>query len=380
MKTVAIFSTTRGDISILSPLIKEIQRQKNLNYLFFIGGTHLKKDYGNTINEIKKIKIKVRDKFNYIIKGDSCKNILSSLSDCHEVVSKIFEKYKFDIVCILGDRFEKLAIVNNSIIYKKPLIHLHGGEITEGVIDNQIRQMISKAAHLHFVICEQYKQNLIFIGENVKRIFNYGSLAVDTIKNIKEISKSKLFKFLNLNENIPVILLTYHPTTLENKISNKKQIKNIFDSLKNKKFQIIVTSPGHEVGRLEIENYIRKFTIKNKKIIYIKSLGHKLLFNLLPHCEFMIGNSSAGIIEAPFFRIPTINIGDRQKGRYMHKSIINSNYSVSSIAQAIRKACSNSFKIKVKKVNYIFGSGNAAKKIVKKINNLKINQKLLRKK
>jgi GDP/UDP-N,N'-diacetylbacillosamine 2-epimerase (hydrolysing) len=380
MKTVAIFSSTRGDMSILSPLIKKINQEKKVKYLFFVGGTHLIKYYGKTVDEIKDLKINIKAKFDYLVPGNKNKNFIESLSRAEKSISKIFSKYNFDFVCILGDRFEKLAIVNNAIIYNKPIMHLHGGEITEGVIDNQIRNMITKASHLHFVICENYKNNIIKMGENKKRVFNFGSLAVENMKNIKKIPKKKLFHNLGLNINIPTILLTYHPVTLEKKISGLKQIKNIFKAIDNFNFQTLITAPGHEVGRSEIENFIKQKVKKNKKFVYIRSLGYKKLFNLMPHCKFVIGNSSSGIIEAPFLRVPTINIGDRQKGRFMHASVLNSNYEYNKIKKSIEKIFSTSFKKRLKKFKYLFGNGNSSKKIIEKIIKTKIDQNFLRKK
>ena len=174
-------------------------------------------------------------------------------------------------------------------------------------------------------------------------------------------------------------MLTYHPVTIENKISTLQQVKNIFYNLIKKKFQIIVTSPGHESGRSIIENYIKKLSKEFNQIKYIDSLGHEALFNILPYCKFVIGNSSSGIIEVPYFKIPTINIGDRQKGRYMHLSVINTGYSKQSIVKAINLACNVNFNKKIKRMKYNFGTGNTAKKIIKKIKNLNINQDLLRK-
>ena len=380
MKTIAIFSSTRGDMSILSPLIKKINQDKKIKYLFFVGGTHLVENYGKTVDEIKDLKIKIKAKFNYLVPGNENKNFVESLGRAHKSISKIFSKYNFDFVCILGDRFEKLAIVNNSIIYNKPIIHLHGGEVTEGVIDNQIRNMITKASHLHFVICEKYKNNIINMGENRKRVFNFGSLAVDNMKIIKKIPKKRLFHNLGLNINIPTILLTYHPVTLEKKISGLKQIKNIFKAIDNFDFQTLITAPGHEIGRSEIENFIKRKAKKDKKIVYIKSIGHKNLFNLMPHCKFVIGNSSSGIIEAPFLRVPTINIGDRQKGRFMHASVINCSYEYNKIKRSIEKRFSNSFKKRLKKFKYFFGKGNSSNRIIEKIKKTKIDQSFLRKK
>lgn len=380
MKKIAIFTTTRSDISILTPLIKKIKKSKKINYLLFVGGTHLNKDYGTTKKEILSDKITIHGYFDYLVKGDSKKRLSLSLANAHAQINNLFTKHKFDYVCVLGDRFEKMAVVNNAIIYNKPIIHLHGGEITEGVIDNQIRNMISKASHLHFVICESYKKQLIKMGEKKNRIFNLGSLAIDLIKSVKKLSKTVLSNKLNINLNIPMIILTYHPVTLENKISEKTQIKNIFDALKKTNYQIIVTAPGHEHGRKVIDDYIKNISLKNNKIFYIKSLGHDLLFNLLPHCAFMIGNSSSGIIEAPYFKIPTINVGERQKGRFKHTSVINCNYSMNSIRKAIKLVSSVKFKKRVYKSKFFFGNGNSSKKILNKILQTKITKEFLRKK
>ena len=240
--------------------------------------------------------------------------------------------------------------------------------------------MITKAPHLHFVICEKYKNNIINMGENKKRVFNFGSLAVDNMKIIKKIPKKRLFHNLGLNINIPTILLTYHPVTLEKKISGLKQIKNIFKAIDNFDFQTLITAPGHEIGRSEIENFIKREAKKDKKIVYIKSIGHKNLFNLMPHCKFVIGNSSSGIIEAPFLRVPTINIGDRQKGRFMHASVINCSYEYNKIKRSIEKRFSNSFKKRLKKFKYFFGKGNSSNRIIEKIKKTKIDQSFLRKK
>ncbi len=379
-KKIAIFTTTRSDVSILTPLMKRIQKTRRLDYLFFVGGTHLNKTYGNTLNELRNNRLKVHGHFNYLDKGDNKRNLSKSLATAHQKVNEIFSKHQFDIVCILGDRFEKLAIVNNAIIYNKPIFHLHGGEITEGAIDNQIRNMISKSSQLHFVICNEYKKNLIKIGEKKNNIFNYGSLAVDAIQNIKIIKREILFKKLNLDHKLSTVILTYHPVTLENKISSANQIKNVLKILNKSNFQVVITAPGHENERSIMEKYIYLYSRNNHKIKYIKSLGHNLLFNLIPQCEFMIGNSSSGLIEVPYFKIPTVNIGDRQKGRVMHKSIINCSYSSSSIQKAINKAMSPKFKKKIIKQKYLFGNGGSSKKIVNKILTIRIDQEFLRKK
>ena len=177
MKTIGIFTTTRGDIAALTPLVEKINKSKKLKYLFFVGGTHLDSKFGATLDEIKSNKlIKITKIFKYKISNDNKKDLARSLADSNQIISKIFSKYKMDLICLLGDRFEKLSILNNAIIYQVPMFHLCGGEKTEGAIDEIIRHTFTKASHLHFTMCEEYRKNVIKMGEEKKRAVSYPHL------------------------------------------------------------------------------------------------------------------------------------------------------------------------------------------------------------
>ena len=379
MIKIAVFTTTRGDMAILSPLLFKMQKDKKIKPLLFVGGTHLNENFGKTVNEIKSNKLKIEGFFRYRNNQYNKLGLLKALSEAHTSVSKIFEKNNFDFVCVLGDRFEKLAIVNNAIIYNKPIIHLYGGEKSEGVIDEQVRHMITKGSHLHFVMCNTYKKNVQKMGEQKFRIFNVGTTAIDNLKNIKKISHKKILNDLKLNENKKYAIFTYHPVTLKKKVSTTEQLRNILSSLRDFDIQIIATYPGHENESDLIKKILKKEEKNNSNFTLIKSLGFKKLFSLLPHCSFVIGNSSSGITETPYFKKPTINIGERQNGRFFHKSIINSNYQKKQISNSIKKALSKNFNLKIKKMNYYFGSGKSSEKIIKIIKSIKIDQKFIRK-
>ena len=379
MIKIAVFTTTRGDMAILSPLLFKMQKDKKIKPLLFVGGTHLNENFGKTVNEIKSNKLKIEGFFRYRNNQYNKLGLLKALSEAHTSVSKIFEKNNFDFVCVLGDRFEKLAIVNNAIIYNKPIIHLYGGEKSEGVIDEQVRHMITKGSHLHFVMCNTYKKNVQKMGEQKFRIFNVGTTAIDNLKNIKKISYKKILNDLKLNENKKYAIFTYHPVTLKKKVSTTEQLRNILSSLRDFDIQIIATYPGHENESDLIKKILKKEEKNNNNFTLIKSLGFKKLFSLLPHCSFVIGNSSSGITETPYFKKPTINIGERQNGRFFHKSIINSNYQKKQISNSIKKALSKNFNLKIKKMNYYFGSGKSSEKIIKIIKSIKIDQKFIRK-
>ena len=245
------------------------------------------------------------------------------------------KRFKFDCVFIIGDRFEKLAEVNNSILFNKPIIHYSGGEETAGVIDDQVRHMITKSAHLHFVQCDKYKKNILRMGEESHRVFNVGNPLLENIKKIKFNNKENLFKKYKIDSKKPLSIFTYHPVTLKTNLSSIKQIQNIFETLKRFNIQFLITAPGHDHGRDVLLEYIQKRVKNNKNFFYVKSLGFKNLLNFYKYADFVIGNSSSGIYQAPFFKIPTINIGERQTGRYFHKSIINCGYTSKEIYEAV---------------------------------------------
>jgi UDP-hydrolysing UDP-N-acetyl-D-glucosamine 2-epimerase len=377
---VAFFTSTRGEISSLSPIIHQMYKTRGLKPLLFVGGTHLKKNYGYTVREIKKEKLKISSYFNYSIKGNSQSQLSNSLAKAHEKISKIFKRFKFDCVFIIGDRFEKLAEVNNSIVFNKPIIHYSGGEETAGVIDDQVRHMITKSAHLHFVQCDKYKKNILRMGEESHRVFNVGNPLLENIKKIKFNNKENLFKKYKIDSKKPLSIFTYHPVTLKTNLSSIKQIQNIFETLKRFNIQFLITSPGHDHGRDVLLGYIQKRVENNKNFFYVKSLGFKNLLNFYKYADFVMGNSSSGIYQAPFFKIPTINIGERQTGRYFHKSIINCGYKSKEIYKAVKKAQNPNFLKSLKKMKFMFGSGNTAKKIIQIIRKTKIDKKLIWKK
>ena len=366
---IAFFSSTRGDMSILKPLIDKVKKNKNTDYLFFVYGTHMNKSFGSTISEIKKIGLKITDKSNTVSSNDNFFGLSESLLLTQKFINKIFKNHNFDAVIILGDRVEKLPIINNALIYRKLIFHLHGGEITYGALDDQVRHMITKSAHLHFPICKEYKKNILNMAEERFRILNSGSLAIENLK-----------KFINNNEKKELVLLTFHPETLKGKFNWIKNFNIITKTLNKFNFKVVITAPGHEINTKKYINYIHKFVRKNKNFEFIPSLGYRNYFKILNKTLFVIGNSSSGIIEVPYFRIPTVNIGDRQKGRFFHQSIVSTNCREKNIKNSITKVVSKKFQKKILKMKLYFGKGDASDKILKFIlDNIKNQDKLINK-
>jgi len=379
MRKIGIFTTTRAEFGIFSALIREIDKHAELDYLLFVGGSHIAEEHGKTIQEISNLNFRITATFDFLLNDDKPVGLGKSCGIATYELANIFGNYCFDFCCILGDRFELISVVTNSILFKIPIIHLHGGEKSEGAIDEQIRHMITKAAHLHFTSCAEHSQNIRQIGESSWRIFNTGALGIDNIVNNNKIPQDELFRMMTLDPLKPTALMTYHPVTLEFTISPFEQIRDIFVALKKYDIQLVITAPNIDLDREQIISYIKQKISNNKNFHYFDSLGVIKYHSLIPHCHFVIGNSSSGIVEVPYFKIPTVNIGDRQKGRIRHRSVIDTGYTAKSITDGIEKALSLDFKRSLQNMALKFGDGNAAKKMIEIMKETKINQEFMRK-
>jgi len=379
MKTIGIFTTSRAEFGLLSSFIDTILQDDTLYLKLFVGGGHFLDKQGKSIKEIAERQY-TWIPFDFFLNTDSKKTLAQSMGIETFQLADIFAQHKFDFVCVLGDRIELLPIVQTSIIFGKPIIHIHGGEITEGALDDQVRHMITKASHLHFAACENYRQNIIKMGEEERRVFNVGALCIDSIKKTNPLSKKELFDKYQMDIGKPTILLTYHPVTLEFDVSTKMQVENLFSALDFYDFQLLITAPNIDAEHVSLFEIINREVKNHKEYYFCSSLGIINYHSMLSYVDFAIGNSSSGIVEVPYFKIPTVNIGDRQKGRIRHKSIIDTGYGVEDIKDGIAQAVEPRFRESLSDMDYKFGNGHAAEKIVEIIKKLPINSRLMRKK
>ena len=371
MKKICFITTSRADFGTINELIKVMIKNKKIKVNLIVSGNHGNKTFGSTVKEIKKHK-------NYGIIGTKifCNNknpvdVTKSFSESVKKISKILSNLRPDIFVVFGDRYEMLAATIAAYILRINIVHIAGGEKTAGSIDDGFRHSISKLSNLHFPVTNDYKKRLIQLGENPKTIFNYGSLNLTKIKNNKYLTKNELekkikFKFFKKN-----LIMTYHPDT----VKNKNSIQNlliVLNSLKNiKDTGIIITSPNADAKGVlmihQIKFFIKKHELKN--FLFVKSLGSQIFLSLLNVVDGIVGNSSSGISEAPFFGIRTVNIGNRQHGRTMGSSIICCSTSKKKIIKSINKILNNKFKPNLRKELEKYGRGQAAYKISKKLLN-----------
>jgi GDP/UDP-N,N'-diacetylbacillosamine 2-epimerase (hydrolysing) len=287
-----------------------------------------------------------------------------------------FEKLNPDLLLVLGDRYETLAVATTAMNQRIPIAHLYGGETTEGAIDESIRHAITKLSYLHFTSTNDYRNRVIQLGEHPDRVYNVGAVGIENILYEKQLSKVELENALEIKLSKPYALVTFHPVTLENN-SSEKQIESILEVCKEyKKLTFIFTKANADTEGRIINQFIDKYARENENIVAYASLGMRQYLSALKYCSMVIGNSSSGLLEAPSFGIPTINIGDRQKGRLQASSVINCKPMKECILQGIEKATSDDFVKKAKETVNPYGVGNTSNKVIEVIKEYVLGEKI----
>jgi GDP/UDP-N,N'-diacetylbacillosamine 2-epimerase (hydrolysing) len=355
-------------------LIKELENEKSISLQLVVTGMHLSKEYGNSWKTIEKDGFHIDKKVETLTNGDTPVDICESIAKGVNKFAKVFEQLKPDLVLILGDRYEIFAVAQAACISRIPIAHLHGGETTQGAIDEPIRHSITKMSHLHFAGTHEYAKRIIQLGENPKRVFNVGATGVDNIVNLKLFSKEEFEKSIDFKLNKRNLIVTFHPATFEKNTAEKQfcELLDFVDELENT--NIIFTGSNSDTDGKIINKLINNYVSKNpKKATFFVSLGQLRYLSALQYVDAMVGNSSSGLTEAPSFKIATINIGDRQKGRTKAKNVINCEPKKAEIKKAYDKSLTKEFQEELKKVKNPYGSGGASKKIVEIIKKTNID-------
>lgn len=373
-RKICVITGSRAEYGLLFWLIKSIKEDPKLELQLIVTGMHLSPEFGLTYKKIIKDGFLITKKIELLMSSDSSIGISKSIGLGVISFSEVLMDLNPDICVVLGDRFEIFSAVVASMVSRIPIAHIHGGELTQGAIDEAIRHSITKMSHLHFVATNEYAKRVIQLGENPNTVFNFGSPCIDNIKNLKLFERSKFEKLIDFKLGKLNFLVTFHPVTLENKTS-ENQFKELLMALSNfKNAKIIFTIPNADTDGRIIINMINKYVKENYiNSISFKSLGQQKYLSALMHVDLVIGNSSSGLIEAPSFKIPTINIGDRQKGRIKATSVIDCEPNSKNITDAITKSLSNEFQENLDKTKNPYGNGGASLKIKNILKNFNFN-------
>lgn len=365
MKKICIVTATRAEYGLLKPLIKKFDNSKNIELKIVATGAHLSPEFGYTYKEIEKDGFIIDRKIEMLMSSDTDSSISKSMGLAMISFADYFENNEFDMIVILGDRYESLSIAICAMNKKIPIAHLYGGEITEGAIDDSIRHAITKLSYLHFTGNEVYRNRVIQLGEDPSRVYDVGALGVENSLNEKLLTYNELEKSLNINLKNKFSVVTYHSVTLEDN-THETQILNLINAIDKFKDRVFIfTKANADVGGRIINKKLKEYCDNSVNAILVDSLGMIRYLTSLKYCDCVIGNSSSGIIEVPSFSKPTVNIGDRQKGRLSAKSVINCGNDTKDIINAMELAYSNEFVKSIQNIYNPYGDGNTSEKIFK---------------
>ncbi|SHL49785.1 GDP/UDP-N,N'-diacetylbacillosamine 2-epimerase (hydrolysing) [Anaerocolumna jejuensis DSM 15929] len=367
MKKICVVTATRAEYGLLKPIIKKLMLVQEFDVHVVATGAHLSSEFGFTYQEIEKDGISIDEKIEILLDTDTPSAISKSMALAMIGFASYFERMKPNNVIVLGDRYETLAICIAAMNERIPITHLYGGEITEGAIDDSIRHAITKLSYLHFTSTEEYRNRVIQLGEQPDRVFCVGAIGIENILNETLLTKAELQEAINFSLERNYAMITFHPVTLENNSAHDQFQALLQACRKHSELKYIFTKANADTNGRIINQMIDEFIVQNENAIAFSSMGVTRYLSALKYCSMVIGNSSSGLLEAPSFRIPTINIGDRQKGRLQASSIINCSPLENEIAETMDMALSEEFQHIVVNTINPYGDGNTSDKIIREL-------------
>ena len=379
MRTIGVVTVARSDYGIYLPLLRLIQKDPGLKLHLIVAGMHWIPEFGSTAKEIEKDGFIIGERVALPLNLDTPEGVATSIGAAVSGYAQCYARKRPDILVVLGDRFEMHAAALGALPFKIPLAHIHGGELTQGAIDDALRHGITKMAHLHFTATEEYAARVKQMGEESWRVVPAGAPALDKIRTMKLLDKKELEKQFGLDLKVPPLLATYHPVTLQYE-QTEWQVAEWLKALESFDLPIIFTSPNADTSNRIVRQMIEAFVKTDSRATWVSDFGPIGYFSMMARSRAMVGNSSSGLIEAPSFELPVVNIGIRQEGRVRAQNVIDVGYSFEEIRKGIQKAISPEFKLGLKGMKNPYGNGNASEKIVKVLKEIDLDQKLILKK
>ncbi|WP_342557432.1 UDP-N-acetylglucosamine 2-epimerase [Lysinibacillus sp. FSL P4-0201] len=355
-RKICIVTGTRAEYGLLFNLAKKLQQDEEFDLQMVVTGMHLSPEFGSTYKEIENDGFFINEKIEILLSADSSTGIVKSIGLAAISFADAFNRLQPDLLIILGDRFEMLAAAQTALIMQIPIAHIHGGECTFGAYDDAIRHSITKMANWHFTSTESHRKRVIQLGESPERVFNVGALGIENIVSLNLMTRKELFQNLQLDEQHPMFLITYHPET-------NGHINGIYELLKTLEHysdvNLVFTKSNADNGGRLINEAIQQFILKHKNAKIFDSLGQLKYLSAVKNADVVIGNSSSGLIEVPYLETPTVNCGNRQEGREHPNSVFNTNMDADNIYHTIEVARKFS-----NKYEHIFGDGKVSEKIM----------------
>jgi UDP-hydrolysing UDP-N-acetyl-D-glucosamine 2-epimerase len=377
-RTVAVVTGARSDYGLMVPLLRAIESDPILVLRLWVTGMHFSRQFGSSIEEILTDGFCIAEKIDMLLASDTPEGVSKSLGVGLLGFGQAYARNRPDLLVGLGDRFEVLAAVLAALPFNIPVVHLCGGETTEGAMDESIRHAITKLSHLHCVATEPYARRVIQMGEEPWRVHVTGDPGLDNIETMDVQPRSEVEKRIGMSLSPPPLLVTFHPVTLEYE-QNGFYIKELLAALDEIGQPAVITYPNADTAGGVIIKEIEAYAVSNSNVRVVRTLGRSSYCSLMRHAAAMVGNSSSGILEAASFELPVVDIGNRQKGRLAGGNVIHCDYRRGAIVDSIRKATSAGFRSTIQGIRSLYGDGHASERIVRLLKTTTLDQKLIMK-
>lgn len=376
MRTIGVVTVARSDYGIYLPVLRRIQADPDLHLHLIVAGMHLSPDFGLTVREIERDGFPIGDRVEMLLSSDTPEGIAKSMGLGTIGFAQSYARHRPDVLVVLGDRFEMHAAAVAALPFKIPVAHIHGGELTQGAMDDALRHSITKMSHLHFVATEDYARRVIQMGEEPWRVVVSGSPSLDTLLSTRLLGRKELERRYKLDLAQPFLLVTYHPVTLEVE-QLETQMSELLAALDEVGVATVFTYPNADTRSRLVIQMIREYAASRPQAQVVINLGTPGYISAMQIAAAMVGNSSSGIIEAASFKLPVVNIGTRQQGRTRAKNVIDVGYSRAEIVAGIRKALSPEFRASLADLKNPYGDGHAAERIVQRLKEVELDDRLL---
>jgi UDP-N-acetylglucosamine 2-epimerase (non-hydrolysing)/GDP/UDP-N,N'-diacetylbacillosamine 2-epimerase (hydrolysing) len=378
MRTIGVVTSSRADYGIYQPVLRALQAEPDIRLRLFVTGMHLAPEFGQTVRAIEADGYEIAERVEMLLSSDSPEGISKSMGLGTLGFAQAYTRSRPDLLVVLGDRFEMHAAALAALPFKIPMAHLHGGEVTSGAIDDPLRHSMTKLSHLHFVSTPQYARRVEQLGEEPWRITVSGAPALDHLHTLTYLTPAELETRFGFRLTPPPLVVTFHPPTLTYE-QTEFFTTELLAALDACGHPVIFTQTNADTGGRIIASLIEQYAQTRTDVWRVENMGIQAYFSLLRHALAMVGNSSSGLLEAPSFQLPVINIGDRQEGRVRARNVLDTPCEQSTIAQALARATSCEFRQSLNGLDNPYGDGHAADRIVERLKNVALDDRLIRK-
>ena len=378
MRTIGVVTVARSDYGIYRPVLKRIEADPDLRLHLIVSAMHLSPEFGLTVRMIEADGFEIAERVEMLLSSDSPEGIAKSMGLGAIGFAQAYARYRPDLLVVLGDRFEMYSAALAALPFKIPVAHIHGGEITQGAIDDSLRHSMTKLSHLHFVSTEEYGRRVAQLGEEPWRITVSGAPGLDNLEELTLMTVEEIEALYGLSLDPPPLLVTYHPVTLEYERTGW-QMTELLAALEEFKMPVVFTMPNADTGGRVIGDMISEYVRNHPSARRLDNLGARGYFSLMARAAAMVGNSSSGIIEAPSFKLPVVNVGSRQAGRVRGANVIDVDYPRAEVLAGLEKATSSEFREGLSRTANPYGRGRASETIVRRLKSVPLDDRLVMK-